>query len=390
MKRVAPLALTLALLAGCDKSETQTASPPPQVYTMTAKEQSAPLRRQFTGRVSAYQSANVVARVSGVLLKRLYREGDDVRKGQKLFQIDPAYYQAQLDNDVATLAEDQATLADAKVTAERARALLHKGFVPQQTVDDANAAERKAAAKIQADQAMIESARLNLNYTNVVAPIDGVAGQQQVTAGALVGNGANDSGAGGTLLTMIEQIDPVYVNFTMSTADLTALRLSQSAGRVELADQDKTKIEVELPNGAAYGQSGTLDYSGVLVNSTTGAVDMRAVVPNADRILLPGMYVALTADLGRQNKVFLVSQLSVQRDATGAYVLVVTADSKVARKVVTASDSYGNDWIITHGLAEGDQVIVSGLQRAREGQKVDARAWRAPAPDDPNAVAAQR
>ncbi len=380
MKGIAASFLTLGLLAGCGKSSTPPPAPPPQVFTLSAKAQSVPLRRHFTGRVSAYRSANVVARVSGVLLKRLYREGDDVRKGQALFEIDPSYYKAQLDNDLAVLAQDQATLVDAKLTAERARKLLHaNAVVSQQTVDDANAAEGRANGKVQQDEAAIESARLNLGYTNVVAPIDGVAGQQQATVGALVGNGASDNGAGGTLLAMIEQIDPVYVNFTIDAADLTTLRQAQAAGKVKLEKQSQTKVAVTLPNGAAYGSDGTLDYSGVLVNAATGALNLRAVIPNPDRILLPGMFVMLAVDFGRENDVFLIPQQALLRDPAGAYALVVAADGKVARTNVKASDAYENNWIVTSGLADGDQVIVSGLQRAREGLRVVSSPWRAPA-----------
>lgn len=383
------LVLALGLIAGCDKSAPPPASPP-QVYTVSVKAQSVALRRQFVGRVSAYQSANVVARVSGVLLDRLYREGGEVHRGQPLFQIDPAYYKAQLDNDLAVLAEDRVTLDNATVTAERDHKLLPVGSVSQQTVDNADAAAHSAAAKVQADEAVVEGVRLNLGYTRAVAPIDGIAGQQQVTAGTIVGSSTNDNGASGTLLTTIEQINPVYVNFTISAADLIALHQAQARGKVALAGQGEAKVAIDLPDGTAYPRGGTLDFSGVLVNATTGAVNLRASVPNPAHMLLPGMYVTLSLELGHQNGVFLVPQQALQRDAVGAYILVVDADGKVMRKDVTARDTYANDWIVTQGLADGDRVIVSGLQRAREGQRVVAQAWQAPAPGASSASDAQR
>lgn len=378
MKWAFVLIPVLGLLAGCHKAAAPKVSPP-QVYTLSVQAASVPLRLQLVGRVSAYQSATVVARVSGVLLDRLYREGSPVRQGQPLFQIDPSYYKAQLDNDLAVLAEDRATLANATVTAQRDRKLLPVGSVSQQTVDDANAAERSASAKVQADGAQIETARLNLGYARVVAPIDGIAGQQQVTVGAIVGTGTSDSGAGGTLLTTIENIDRVYVNFTISATDLLTLRHAQARGELQRGGQSESRVAIALPDGSSYAHDGTLDFSGILVNATTGAVDMRAVVENPQHVLLPGMYAPITVELGTRKGVFLVPQQALQRDSQGAYAMVVGRGGKVVRKNVTANDAYHGDWIVTHGLADGDRVIVSGLQVAREGQSVVAQAWKAPA-----------
>ena len=369
--------LCLIVLAACSKS----APPPPpaQVAVVKAQSQSVPLERQFVGRLSPYYSANVTARVSGVLLRRNYTEGSQVRAGQLLFEIDPVFYQSVLNSDLATLAQDQATYVNDRVTAQRDRKLLPIGSVSQQTVDDAEAAERSAAAKVQADQAAVDGARINLGYTKVTSPISGIAGQQQVTAGALVGSSTADSGSSGTLLTTVQQLDPLYVNFTISAADLITLRQAQSQGSVALASQNDTSVQVVLPNGRPYDQVGTLDFSDVEVNSTTGAVNLRAKVPNPQHQLLPGMYVSLTVGLGTQNNVFLIPQQAIQRDTVGAYAMVVGADGKAARKDVTATDNYRNSWIVTGGLASGDQVIVSGLQGAREGSPVKADPWQ-PAP----------
>lgn len=373
--RVLLLCVGVTALASCGKSS-PSAPPPPQVAEVTVHAQTVPLTRQLVGRLSAYYSANVTARVSGVLLKRVYTEGSEVRRGQPLFQIDPTFYRTQLDNDLALLAQDQATYVNARVTARRTRALLPVGSVSQQTVDNADATEGSAAAKVRADQATVESARVNLGYTRVVAPISGIARQQLVTGGAVVGSSTSDTGAGGTLLTTVEQIDPAYVNFTISVADLITLRRAQSNGSVALAQQDRTTVQIGLPDGNQYDHTGTLDFSDAAVNATTGAVNLRARVPNPQRELLPGMYVTLTVNLGQQNNVFLVPQQALQRDTVGAYLMAVSQDGKAVRKDVSATDSDAADWIVTSGLANGDRVIVSGLQNVHEGQAVSASVWQ--------------
>ena len=367
--------LVLMAVAGCGSSKKPAAAAPPKVGTVTAEQQTVPLTRDLVGRLSAYYSANVVARVSGVLVKRAYKEGDEVKAGQVLFEIDPAYYTAVLNNNLAILAEDQATYTNNRVTAERDHKLLPIGSVSQQNVDDADAAERSAAAKVKADQAAVETARINLGYTRVTSPISGTASQQQVTQGALVGSATSDTGSGGTLLTTVERIDPLYVNFTISAADLLSLRQARD---VALAHQSDTKIQITLPNGSPYAEAGLLDFSDVAANPITGAVNLRARVPNPKHDLLPGMYVTLRITLGEQSHVYLIPQQGVQRDTVGAYVLVVGPDGKVLRKDVTTSESNGNDWIVTGGLESGDKVIVAGLQGAKEGGEATAAPWQPP------------
>jgi membrane fusion protein (multidrug efflux system) len=369
--------LCLIVLAACSKHVPP--PPPPQVAVVKAQSQTVPLERQFVGRLSPYYSANVTARVSGVLLRRTYTEGSQIRAGQLLFEIDPVFYRAQLNSDLALLAEDQATYVNDHVTAVRNRKLLPVGSVSQQTVDNSDAAERSAAAKVKADEATVESARVSLNYTRVTAPISGIAGQQQVTAGAVVGTSTSDTGGSGTLLTTVQQIDPMYVNFTISSADLATLQQSQSNGSIELQQQNQTTVRIGLPNRTSYGTAGTLDFSDVTVNAATGSINMRALVANPQRRLLPGMYVTLTVNFGQQNNVFLIPQQAVQRDTVGAYVFVVGADGKVTRKDVEATNSLGNNWIVTHGLADGDQIIATGVQMVREGAPVKTVAWQPPA-----------
>ncbi len=360
------LVLYLTVLGGCAK-HSPPPPPPPQVGVVNAEAAEVPLTRSLVGRLAPHFSANVTARISGVLVKRDYAEGSTVKQGQILFEIDPAYYQTVLNNYLAALAQDQASYVYDRLTAERDHKLLPVGSVSQQTVDDADAIERSAAARVQADAAAVQGARINLGYTKVSSPIDGIARQQQVTRGALVGAGTSDSGASGTLLATVDQIDSVYVNFTISAADLVTFRQAQSAGGVTLAQQDKTTVQIVLPNGSVYPQLGTLDFSDSAVNATTGAVNLRALVPNAQHELLPGLYVTLNVDFGRQRGVFLIPQQALQRDTVGAFLLVVGAGGKVLRKDVSADDSQGNDWIVTSGLTAGDQVVVSGLQSIHEG-----------------------
>jgi membrane fusion protein (multidrug efflux system) len=376
--RVPLLCLGVIAVAACSKSGPPPAPPPPQVGVVTVAPQSTPLTKNLVGRLSSYMSANVTARVSGVLLRRAYKEGGAVKKGQLLFEIDPTFYQTVLNNSLATLAGDQATYANDRVTAERNHKLLPVGSVSQQTVDNSDATVRTDAAKVKADQASVQSARINLGYTKVVSPIDGIASQQQVTEGAVVGSSTSDAGSSGTSLTTVDQIDSLYVNFSMSAADLVTLRQAQGLGNVALSAQDETKVQIVLPNGSAYDQAGTLDFSDVAVNSATGAVSLRALVPNPQHQLLPGMYVTLNVNLGQQHNVFLVPQQALQRDTAGAYVFVVGPDGKVKRKTVDTRDSYRNNWIVTNGLDNGDQVVVTGLQAVEVGGQAKPVPWQSP------------
>ena len=369
------LCLCLLVLGACGKSQESgpPKMPPPDVGVITVHPQSSPLTRDLVGRLSAFRSADVRARVAGVLLKRDYAEGTDVKRGQLLFQIDPAPLKAALDASKGSLAQAQATYTNNKVTAQRVSELAPKGYVSKADLDNAQAAERSSAAAVQAARANVETARINLGYASVTAPISGRAGQQQVTEGALVGNGS------ATLLTTVDQIDPLYVNFTLSVSSLDQMRQAQHKGNVTLAGQDKASVQITLPDGSTYAEPGTVDFSAATVNPATGSVDLRATVPNADHSLLPGMYVTLKANLGQQHKVFLIPQQAVQRDTTGAYVMTVSADNKIVRKGVTTTDMSGSDWVVNDGLTAGDEVVVSGVQNVKEGQPAKPSPWHAPA-----------
>ncbi len=376
------LAITVAL-AACSKNQEQPQMPPPEVGVIKAAPQTVPLERDLVGRLSPVRSSDVRARVSGVLLKRVYQEGTDVKEGQVLFQIDPAPLRASLSAAQANLASAQATYANAKVAADRARQLAPQKFVSKSDLDNAEAAERSAAAAVQQARANVETARINLGYASVTAPISGRAGKQQVTEGALVGQGE------ATLLTTVDQLDPLYVNFSISAAELEALRSAQSGGGVQLSDTGAAKVQVKLSDGNLYDQPGTLDFSGVVVDPATGSVSLRATLPNPDRKLLPGAFVTLRATLGQQNNAFLIPQGAIQRDTQGAYAMVVGQDGKVVRKPVDAKQAVGANWLITSGLAAGDQVIVDGLQKVREG--APAKPVTASAkPAQPGAAAGQK
>lgn len=374
------LCLGLLSLAACGKGKEQgpPQMPPPEVGVVKAQAQSTPLAKDLVGRVSAFRSADVRARVSGVLLKRVYQEGTDVKQGQVLFEIDPAVYQASLNSSQANLASAQATYFNYHAAAERFRKLRPDNYISQSDLDTAEANERSGAAAVKQAQAAVENAKINLGFTRVVSPIDGRAGQQQVTEGAIVGASTADTGSSSTLLTTVDQLDPLYVNFTVSAADLDRLRAAQAAGNVSLSDQGKTTVKVTLPDGSKYDQDGTLDFSGATVDPTTGSINLRALLPNPQRRLLPGTYITITANLGELHNVFLVPQAAIQRDVVGAYALVVGQDGNVARKNVSADNMAGASWIVTKGLANGDQVIVSGLQTVQPGKPAKA------APYDPN------
>ncbi len=366
-------ALALATAAvGCGKTQApqQRQMPPPEVGVITVHATQVPLVQNLVGRLSPLRSADVRARVAGVLQKRVYTEGSEVKEGQVLFKIDPTQLRATLNAQLANLASAQATYQNNHVAADRARAVGEKGLLSKADIDTAIAAERTAAAAVKQAQATVDSARINLGYADVTAPISGRSGQQQVTEGALVGQSE------ATLLTTVDQIDSLYVNFTQAVGALDSLRRAAASGSVELAEQNKAKVEVLLQDGTPYSEAGTLDFSDTAVDAATGAVTLRGVVPNPQHTLLPGQYVNVRLTLGELKHAWLVKQLAVQRDAQGAYVFVVGADGKVAQKRITADSQQGDSWIVTDGLADGDQVVVSGVQKVKHDAPAKAVPWQ--------------
>jgi membrane fusion protein, multidrug efflux system len=370
------LAIVEVLVTACGKSAPP-AFPVPEVEVIKAHAQTVPLTRDLVGRLSATRAADVRARVAGVLLKRMYVEGSNVKEGQPLFQIDPAPLKAALDAAEAALAQAEANATNARLFAQRTRELKTTGAVSKSDVDTAEANERSTAAAVQQATANLQTARINLSYALVRAPISGRSSQQRVTEGALVGQGE------ATLLTTVEQIDPIYVNFDRPASEVQELRRAQTAGAVTLVEGNKAQVQLIFTDGTPYGQVGSLDFSDVSVDPTTGAVAFRGLIPNPDHRLLPGLFVNLRLTIGELNQAFLVPQLAVLRDGVGPYVLVVGADGNVAQKRVEIASAQENRWVITKGIADGDQIIVSGLQQAHPGAPAKAVAAKASQPNAP-------
>ena len=361
------LACGLLALAACGGKDEAAAPPPPEVGVIEVKPQTVPLTRDLVGRLSPYRSADVRARVPGVLLRRVYEEGSDVREGQVLFEIDPAPLQASLGVAQGQLAQAEATYANARAVAERARKLVPQKFVSQNDLDNAVAAERSAGAAVEAARASVRNAQIDLGYAKVTSPIAGRAGKQRVTEGALVGQGE------ATLLTTVDQLDPLYANFSIGSNELAQLR---AAANVSLVGAGKASVQVVLPGDRVHEQPGTLDFSDTTVDPQTGAVAMRAQVPNPGYVLFPGSFVTLKVNMGELHDVFLVPQEAVLRDANGAFARVVGADGNVERRNLTTGGTRDNQWIVTAGLETGDQVIVSGVQKVKEGAPATAKPWQ--------------
>jgi membrane fusion protein (multidrug efflux system) len=360
-------ALALALLAGCGK---KAASPPPAgpVEVGVVKLATAPvtLTRELPGRTSAFRVAEVRARVNGIVLKRLFTEGSDVKEGQPLFTIDPAPYQAALDAARAQLARAEATVASARMQAQRFTELVRENAVSQQEYDNAMAALKASEADVAAGKAAVQTARINLGYTTVTAPVSGRIGRSAVTEGAYV------QAAQATLLATVQQLDPVYVDLTQSSTEVLRLRRDLAAGKLQSAGRDRAKVRVVLEDGQEYGLAGSLQFTDVTVDPSTGSIALRAIVPNPRGELLPGMFVRARLDEGVDPEALLVPQQGVTRDQKGQpTALVVNAEGKVERRQLVTDRAIGDQWLVTSGLRAGDQVIVEGLQKVRPGVEVN-------------------
>ena len=354
--------MTTLLIAGCGRSsDDQAPASPPEVGVINVHAAPVPLTRDLVGRLSATRVADVRARVPGVLLKRLYKEGTEVKEGQPLFQIDPAPLKVALDAALAAAAQAEATATNAHIAANRARELVPNGLVSRSDLDNAEASERSSAAAVQQAKANVESARINLGYARVTAPISGRAGQQAVTEGALVGQGT------ATLLTTVEQLDPIYVNFDQPAVEVERLRRREASGDIAPVEPHKATVQLTLADGTPYGKSGILDFTDV-----SGAVALRGLMPNPDNQLLPGMYVNVRLTIGTLKHAFLIPQAALLRDAKGPYVLTVGNDSKIAQKRVVTDSTSGQNWIVTSGLSDGDPIVVSGTQNTTPNTLVKA------------------
>lgn len=358
-----------AFLGGCEKKESADAAPakrPVQevaVVTLTAER--VPVTSELPGRTSAYRIAEVRPQVNGIILKRLFEEGADVKEGQQLYQIDPATYQASFDSAKAALARAEATLTSAKLLAERYQPLVTAKAVSKQDYDNAVAAQQQAEADVASAKAAMETARINLVYTKVLSPISGRIGRSAVTEGALV------TAQQAVVLAVVQQLDPIYVDVTQSSVQLLQLQRELDNGVLRKVGANQIEARLMLEDGSEYPEPGKLQFSEVTVDAGTGSVTLRAVFPNSKRLLLPGMFVHARIEEGVNEKAILVPQQGVTRNQKGdPTVLVVSADNKVELREVKTERTVGDKWLVIDGLQAGERVIVEGVQKVAPGAEV--------------------
>lgn len=359
--------LTAALLAGCHSQNNQQggAPPPTEVGVVTLAAESVPLTSELPGRIDAVRVADVRARATGIILKRLFEEGADVKAGDVLFEIDPAPLKASLDVAKASLARAEATLAQARTKAERFKALVEIHGVSKQDYDDAAAAVLQGEADVEGGKAAVENATLSLGYTSVTAPISGRIGAAKVTEGALV------SQPDATELALIQQMDPIYFDFTQSSTELLRLRRALDRGELRSLPSGEARVTLLLEDGTTYSHAGKLLFSDITVDPTTGMISLRAEFPNPDRLLLPGMFARAQLQQAVDAKAITVPQRGIALGAGGtATALVVGADDKVEVRSVKLDRAVGDKWIVTAGVKAGDRVIVDGVQKAAPGSVV--------------------
>ena len=368
MRSIALLSVALVVLGGCVQAKQPPPSPAaPEVTVVTVHRQPVPVTTELPGRTSAYLVAQVRARVDGIVLRREFTEGADVKAGQRLYQIDPAPYRAALDSALAALQKAQANLAAMKAQAERYKILVGGNGVSKQEYDNAIAAQAQAAADVASSAAAVQTARINLGYTDVVSPITGRIGVSLVTPGAYV------QASAATLMTTVQQMDPIYVDLNQSSVQGLQLRRDVASGRVKVDGSDSAKVTLFLEDGTQYPLAGTLQFTDITVDPSTGSVTVRAVFPNPDHVLLPGMFARARMDQGVDDTAMLVPQVGVTRNSQGqATALVVGPDNKVASRIIEATRTLGDQWVVQGGLNEGERVIVAGVQKAQPGILVRA------------------
>ena len=368
-----PLAVVLMLsgslaLTGCDdKPAQQGAQQMPEVGIVTLKSAPLQITTELPGRTSAYRVAEVRPQVSGIILKRNFTEGSDIQAGVSLYQIDPATYQATYESAKGDLAKAQAAANMDQLTVKRYQKLLGTKYISQQDYDTAVATAQQSNAAVVAAKAAVETARINLAYTKVTSPISGRIGKSAVTEGALVQNGQT------TALATVQQLDPIYVDVTQSSNDFLRLKQELANGKLQ-QENGKGKVELVTNDGLKYPQNGTLEFSDVTVDQTTGSITLRAIFPNPDHTLLPGMFVRARLEEGVNPDAILVPQQGVTRTPRGdASAMVVGEDDKVEVRQITATQAIGDKWLVTEGLKTGDRVIISGLQKVKPGVQVKAQ-----------------
>jgi membrane fusion protein (multidrug efflux system) len=371
IRGLSPLAAVLMLsgsflLTGCDDDKSQQAAQqqPPEVGVVTLKNESLKISTELPGRTSAYRVAEVRPQVSGIILKRNFVEGSDVKAGQSLYQIDPATYQAAYNSAKGDLSQAEANARIAQLTVKRYKPLLGTKYISQQDYDTAVATAAQNDAAVQVAKANVETARINLAYTKVTSPISGRIGKSSVTEGALV------QSAQTTALATVQQLDPMYVDVTQSSDDFLRLRGELESGKLKQID-GKANVTLLMQDGSSFSQPGTLEFSDVTVDETTGSITLRAIFPNPQHSLLPGMFVRARLDEGTNPEALLVPQQAVTRTPTGqATVMVVGSDNKVESRTVNAAQAIGDKWLVTDGVKSGERVITTGLQRAKPGAQV--------------------
>lgn len=370
---LSPLAVVLMLsgstaLTGCDEKQSQQQSATAQdVSVVTMKSEPLQITTELPGRTSAFRVAEIRPQVSGIILKRNFTEGSDVNAGTSLYQIDPATYQASYDSAKGDLAKADAAASIAQLTLNRYQKLLGTKSISQQDYDDAKSNVLEANATVVAAKAAVETARINLAYTKVISPISGRIGKSAVTEGALVTSGQTNA------LAMVQQLDPIYVDMTQSSNDFFRLKQEMADGKIE-QENGKAKVELVAADGSKYPQTGTLEFSDVTVDQTTGSITLRAIFPNPDHTLLPGMFVRANLEEGVYKNALLVPQQGVTRNARGnATAMVVGEGNKVEVREIVAQKAIKDKWLVTGGLKEGDRVIITGLQKVKPSVQVNAQ-----------------
>jgi membrane fusion protein (multidrug efflux system) len=363
-----PAMVSLALLLGaCSKAPAPAPPPPPQVSVVTVHKTQVPVVIDLPGRTNAFYVAQVRARVDGIVLKRNYKEGSDVKAGRVLYQIDPAPYIATLDSAKAMLQSAQANVVAQNAQAERYKALVAGNAVSQQDYDNAVAAQGTAEAAVASGKAAVASAQINLGYTTVASPISGRTGISLVTEGAYV------QASQATLMTTVQQIDPIYVDLTQSSVQGLRLRRDVASGRVKLSGLNQARVRLFLEDGREYRHTGALQTTDITVDPTTGTVTVRTLFPNPKSVLLPGMFIKARVEEGVNEDAILVPQAGVTHDPQGrATALVVGPDNKVQTRTLQLGNTQNDQWVVESGLDEGDRVIVDGVQRVQPGVTVVA------------------
>lgn len=365
LRSLLPLAI-VGLLTACqdDKPATPASRPPTDVTVVTLAPEDVNLTTELPGRAIAFRKAEVRPQVSGILQKRMFEEGATVEAGQQLYQIDAERYEAAVQTAKANLAKAKANATSVQARETRYQDLLAQKAISQQAYDDALATSRQAAADVAVSEAALATAQIDLDYTKVVAPISGRIGKSNVTEGALVS--AQQTG----VLATIHQLDPIYVDLAQPAARILDLRRQIMSG--ELATKDSAPVQLTLEDGSVYTHPGELQFAEMNVNESTGTVVVRALFPNPDHLLLPGMFVRAQIQEGTRSKAILVPQRGITRDRQGnATALVVTPENKVELRTLSAGRSVGSDWLVEEGLSAGDRVIVEGLQKVAPGATVN-------------------